>query len=308
VYHYKIEKSIFEIPRKPSSVLHCALKSSSFVLFICCNLSVGVSLNVRFTTNGMCAKNNTHIYVTRTSNNRVIVARDLYCCLLPQCEALRVCRSGFPIATVGHLHLQHRHLLCCCVPSLKLAKSCDRCYTRVKPFPHMQGVQKPEQHQRHGHKTRLWPETPEVVGARNRQSRCVGDVQVTGSEPRTHALPAPFKCFLFVSVPRQTNPMQEKHRLLTTRQLANQERQATTRPVSDGLNAVPTTNAEKVDCKRMLTPQVREIGVFTGFVAVRFWILLWGCGTGKDERVSNNKFYTYEANGNLYLRDMSYKT
>jgi len=29
----------------------------------------------------------------------VIAAHDLYCCLLPQCEALRTCRSGFPIAT-----------------------------------------------------------------------------------------------------------------------------------------------------------------------------------------------------------------
>ena len=30
---------------------------------------------------------------------REIAAHDLYCCLLPQCEALRTCRSGFPIAT-----------------------------------------------------------------------------------------------------------------------------------------------------------------------------------------------------------------
>ena len=44
-----------------------------------------------------------YIYVARTSNNRVIVACDLYCCLLPQCEALRICRSGFPIATVYRL-------------------------------------------------------------------------------------------------------------------------------------------------------------------------------------------------------------
>ena len=65
----------------------------------CCNLSVDVALNVRFTTNGMCAKNNNVIYLARTSNNRVIMACDLYCCLLPQCEALRTCRSGFPIAT-----------------------------------------------------------------------------------------------------------------------------------------------------------------------------------------------------------------
>jgi len=30
----------------------------------------------------------------------VISSGDLYCCLLPRCEALRTCRSGFPIATV----------------------------------------------------------------------------------------------------------------------------------------------------------------------------------------------------------------
>ena len=39
------------------------------------------------------------IYVARTSNSRVIAARDLNCCLLPQCEALHTCHSGFPIAT-----------------------------------------------------------------------------------------------------------------------------------------------------------------------------------------------------------------
>jgi len=39
-----------------------------------------------------------HTYVARTSNNRVISSGDLYCCLLPQCEALRTCRSNFPIA------------------------------------------------------------------------------------------------------------------------------------------------------------------------------------------------------------------
>ena len=32
---------------------------------------------------------------------REIATHDLYCCLLPRCEALRTCRSGFPIATVG---------------------------------------------------------------------------------------------------------------------------------------------------------------------------------------------------------------
>ena len=33
----------------------------------------------------------------------VIMACDLYCCLLPQCEALRTCRSGFPIATIANI-------------------------------------------------------------------------------------------------------------------------------------------------------------------------------------------------------------
>jgi len=36
-----------------------------------------------------------YVYVGRTSNNRVIMACELYCCLLPQYEALRICRSGF---------------------------------------------------------------------------------------------------------------------------------------------------------------------------------------------------------------------
>ena len=65
---------------------------------MCCNLSVGGALNVWFTTNGMCVKNNTTC-VERTSSNRVIAVHDLYCCLLPQCKALRTCRSGFPITT-----------------------------------------------------------------------------------------------------------------------------------------------------------------------------------------------------------------
>jgi len=38
--------------------------------------------------------------VARTSNNGVIATHELNCCLLPQCEALRTCRSGFPIATL----------------------------------------------------------------------------------------------------------------------------------------------------------------------------------------------------------------
>jgi len=32
---------------------------------------------------------------------REIATHDLYCCLLLRCEALRTCRSGFPIANVS---------------------------------------------------------------------------------------------------------------------------------------------------------------------------------------------------------------
>ena len=48
-----------------------------------------------------------YVYVARTSNNRVIMACELYCCLLPQCEALRTCRSGFPIATLATMLYSH---------------------------------------------------------------------------------------------------------------------------------------------------------------------------------------------------------
>jgi len=44
-----------------------------------------------------------YMCVARTGNNRVISSGDLCCCLLPRCEALRTCRSGFPIATIQGL-------------------------------------------------------------------------------------------------------------------------------------------------------------------------------------------------------------
>jgi len=94
------------------------------LFWCCCNLSGGVALIVWFTTNGMCVKNNTpFIYVARTSNNRVTMACELYCRLLPQCKALRICRSGFLIATKW-----------CCDQDVKVVRSsaftqrtCDRC-------------------------------------------------------------------------------------------------------------------------------------------------------------------------------------
>jgi len=56
-----------------------------------CSLSVSVVVNVRFTTNGMCVKNNTR--VARISRNKMSTTWDHYCCLVPQCEALRSCCS-----------------------------------------------------------------------------------------------------------------------------------------------------------------------------------------------------------------------
>jgi len=81
-------------------------KNVRSVLFVlkrrgcCCNLSGGVALIVWFTTNGMRGKNNTIICVARASNSKRDCEHDLYCCLLPRCEALRTCRSGFLIATI----------------------------------------------------------------------------------------------------------------------------------------------------------------------------------------------------------------
>jgi len=60
----------------------------------CCNHSVGIALNVQFTMNGMCAKNNT-TYMWReqaiTEWLRCMISI-VACC---QCEALRTCCSGF---------------------------------------------------------------------------------------------------------------------------------------------------------------------------------------------------------------------
>jgi len=45
----------------------------------------------------MWVKKNTH--VARTSRNKMSTTRDLYCCLVPQYEALRTCCSALPITT-----------------------------------------------------------------------------------------------------------------------------------------------------------------------------------------------------------------
>ena len=72
-------------------------KSLALSCYKYCSFSFRVVENVRFTTKGLCVKNNTH--VSRTSRNTLSTTWDLCCCLLPQCEALRTFCSAFPITT-----------------------------------------------------------------------------------------------------------------------------------------------------------------------------------------------------------------
>ena len=65
----------------------------------CCHHSTGVALICTVHHEQNVNKEQHHKYVLWTSNNRVMSSGELYCCLLPQCKALRTCRSGFPIAT-----------------------------------------------------------------------------------------------------------------------------------------------------------------------------------------------------------------
>ena len=56
--------------------------------FKCCNLSASVVLSVHFTRNGMCVKNNTHIYMAETSRNRMSTTGDFYRCY---CHRVKLC-------------------------------------------------------------------------------------------------------------------------------------------------------------------------------------------------------------------------
>ena len=76
-------------------------KSLSQPFCKCCSLSFSIVLNARFTTNGACVKNNTH--VAQTSRNKMNTTWDLYCCLLPQCEALRLAARSFQSQQSGAL-------------------------------------------------------------------------------------------------------------------------------------------------------------------------------------------------------------
>jgi len=66
--------------------------------------------------------------VSQTSKNRMRTTWDVYCCLLPQCEALHTCRLGFPVTTKWHFDQDVK-----VVPGAKFTKRmCDRCASLQK--------------------------------------------------------------------------------------------------------------------------------------------------------------------------------
>ena len=75
------------------------------------------------------------IYVLMVSKG-VISSGELYCCLLPQCEALRICRSGFPIATVAkspQSHCDNKKVVNCAIVLFKekLNRKKQKCSEKV---------------------------------------------------------------------------------------------------------------------------------------------------------------------------------
>jgi len=74
-----------------------SFKNPAQPCYKCCSLSVNLVVNVRFTMNGMCVENNTH--VAWTSRNKMSTTWDRYCCLLRQWEVLRTCCWAFPVTT-----------------------------------------------------------------------------------------------------------------------------------------------------------------------------------------------------------------
>ncbi|XP_071134806.1 cilia- and flagella-associated protein 47-like isoform X3 [Mytilus edulis] len=55
--------------------------------------------------------------------------------------------------------------------------------------------------------------------------------------------------------PRSPSPPNSEYKLLSTKELAEVEQMSRSKPVCEGLNAVPTTNEEKADCTKWLSPQ-----------------------------------------------------
>lgn len=59
-------------------------------------------------------------------------------------------------------------------------------------------------------------------------------------------------CFTLLTAP---SPPNAKYKLLSSKNLSSIMSDVTSKPARDGLNAVPTTPQEKIDCAKFLTPQ-----------------------------------------------------
>ena len=72
---YRVSKNAFEHMSNHKFIHVTTIKHTEFLKYekpvpkyqlvdivVCCNLSVGVALNVRFTTSGMCAKNTIYMW------------------------------------------------------------------------------------------------------------------------------------------------------------------------------------------------------------------------------------------------------
>jgi len=69
-----------------------------------------------------------YLCVSQTSRNKISTTLDLYCCLLPQCEALHTCPLAFPITTKWCFDQDVK-----VVPGKNFSKRmCDRCSSLQK--------------------------------------------------------------------------------------------------------------------------------------------------------------------------------
>ena len=62
------------------------------------------------------------------------------------------------------------------------------------------------------------------------------------------------------------SPPNAKYKMLSSKNLSSLMSEVTGKPVRDGLNAIPTTPQEKIDCNKFLTPQQQHqvvIGMYT---------------------------------------------
>ncbi|PVD28193.1 hypothetical protein C0Q70_10779 [Pomacea canaliculata] len=90
---------------------------------------------------------------------------------------------------------------------------------------------------------------------RKREYKLTANQTDIGLQPAAGLLPRPLKLKEIKSASPSLPPPNEEWRLLSTQELAVAEKEAMSKPVQEGLNAVPTTDKEKADCKKWLSPQ-----------------------------------------------------